>query len=305
MAEIRNPEEFERPILSIVIVSYLSRSELPDCLSSIPVFLKGRRVETIVVDNSLNMDGTEEIVLHAEETIYIQPGKNLGFGKANNMGFRKSTGEFILFLNPDTILRKSALEHCLNRLIDDIKIGLISPKLVTADGSMDLACRRSIPTIWDGFCRASGLARIFPRKKLFTGYNLLFLDENLSYPVGAINGAFMMTRRNYILKVGLFDEDFFMYGDDLDLCYRFSLQGYNVVYDGREWITHLKGVSMEKDHRKMQKAIFDGNMAFYLKHFNPGNSKFVAFKYRFFFGLWKYASILISTLIGRRKAKPV
>src|SRR5271165_2697204 len=105
---------------------------------------------------------------------------------------------------------------------------------------MDLACRRSIPTLWDGFCRATGLAAAFPQTKLFSGYNLTFLPADGTNEVGAINGAFMMARRAVLDRVGLFDETFFMYGDDLDLCIRVARAGHRIVYDGRVQIVHLK-----------------------------------------------------------------
>jgi GT2 family glycosyltransferase len=176
---------------------------------------------------------------------------------------------------------------------------------VQADGSMDLACRRSIPSLWDGFCRATGLDARFPRSRRLAGYNLTWLDPDDTYDVGAINGAFMMGRREAFEKVGLFDEDFFMYGDDLDLCYRFTQAGYRVVYDGRVSITHLKGTSVAKDYERMSKAIFDANKAFYLKHFNPHNSRVIRLKYALAFGAWKLVSRFRARLAGRKRVKPL
>ena len=170
---------------------------------------------------------------------------------------------------------------------------------------MDLACRRKIPTLWDGFCRASGLAGWFPGSRLFAGYNLTYLDPDGTYDVGAINGAFMMGRREAFEKVGLFDEDFFMYGDDLDLCYRFTPAGYRVVYDGRVSITHLKGTSVAKDYDRMSKAIFDANKAFFLKHFNPRGSRLIRLKYDLAFGAWKLVARLRARLTGHRRVKPL
>ena len=292
------------PLLSIVIVAYQSREEIGPCLASLPREIADGATEVIVVDNSLG-DGTAEIVHQDFPWVgYSAPGGNLGFGRANNLGCRQSTGEYVLFLNPDTISEAGALEHCLRRLQTEPDIGLISPKLVQPDGAMDLACRRSIPTLWDGFCRATGLAAAFPRTALFAGYNLTHLPENGTYDVGAINGAFMMTRRKVLDRVGLFDETFFMYGDDLDLCIRMAQAGYRIVYDGRVQIIHLKGMSVARDYERMARAIFDANRDVYLKHFNPRGSTLVRWKYQLAFGAWKTTALLKARLYGHRRVKP-
>ena len=292
------------PLLSIVIVAYQSREEIGPCLASLPREIADGATEVIVVDNSLG-DGTAEIVHQDFPWVgYSAPGGNLGFGRANNLGCRQSTGEYVLFLNPDTISEAGALEHCLRRLQTEPDIGLISPKLVQPDGAMDLACRRSIPTLWDGFCRATGLAAAFPRTALFAGYNLTHLSENGTYDVGAINGAFMMTRRKVLDRVGLFDETFFMYGDDLDLCIRMAQAGYRIVYDGRVQIIHLKGMSVARDYERMARAIFDANRDVYLKHFNPRGSTLVRWKYQLAFGAWKTTALLKARLYGHRRVKP-
>jgi GT2 family glycosyltransferase len=170
---------------------------------------------------------------------------------------------------------------------------------------MDLACRRSIPTLWDGFCRATGLAAAFPRTAWFAGYNLTHLPENGTYDVGAINGAFMMTRREVLDRIGLFDETFFMYGDDLDLCIRVARAGYRIVYDGRVQIIHLKGMSVARDYERMARAIFDANREVYLKHFNPRGSKLVRWKYQLAFGAWKTIALLKARLRGHRRVQPL
>lgn len=300
----------ELPLLSIVIVAYQSRDEIGPCLASLPQVLAGREVEVIVVDNSPG-DGAGEIVRRDFSWVtYVAAERNLGFGRANNLGYARSRGEFILFLNPDTVCNSIALAQCVARLEADPEIGLISPKLVRADGTMDLACRRSIPTLWDGFCRAVGLAAAFPRSAWFAGYNLTYLPENESYDVGAINGAFMLGARWLFAEEvatdgAVFDETFFMYGDDLDLCLRVVGAGFRIVYDGRVQITHLKGVSVAKDYDAMARAIFDANRAVFLKHFNPHNRRFVRWKYALAFGGWKWVALLRARLRGRRQVRPL
>jgi N-acetylglucosaminyl-diphospho-decaprenol L-rhamnosyltransferase len=296
------------PILSVIIVAYQSHAELPACLGSLPAELLGRPVEICVVNNSPG-DGVAAWITNAFRRVkFIEPGANLGFGRANNTGFRATTGECVLFLNPDTISNAAALEHCLRRVLHEPEIGLISPRLVQADGTMDAACRRSIPTLWDGFCRATGLAAVFSDKALFAGYNLTHLPAGGSYPVGAINGAFMLGRRAVFDEVGagtgaVFDENFFMYGDDLDLCIRVARSGRQVIYDGRVSLTHLKGLSVAKDYDRMAAAIFDANRDVYLKHF--GASAFARWKWRTAFGLWKRVASWRARRRGHRRVRPV
>jgi N-acetylglucosaminyl-diphospho-decaprenol L-rhamnosyltransferase len=299
----------ELPLLSIIIVAYRSREEIGACLISLPRELQGRSVEVIVVDNSPG-DGADAVISREFPWVeYVPAPENLGFGRANNRGYARSRGEHVLFLNPDTVSNAPALEHCLDRLRADPAIGLISPQLVQADGAMDLACRRSIPTLWDGFCRAAGLAAAFPRVSLFSGYNLTHLPVEGTYEVGAINGAFMLAPRRVLQAVApdgaVFDERFFMYGDDLDLCIRVARAGHKIVYDGRQRITHLKGVSVARDFDRMSQAIFDANRDVYLKHFNPRYSTLVRWKYRLAFGLWKAVALGKARLRGHRQVRPL
>jgi N-acetylglucosaminyl-diphospho-decaprenol L-rhamnosyltransferase len=291
------------PILSIIIVAYQSREELPACLGSLPAALLDRPAEVCVVNNSPG-DGVEEwMAREFPQMRSLNPGANLGFGRANNLGYRATTGECVLFLNPDTVSTTGALEHCVSRIRAEPTLGLISPQLVLADGTMDLACRRSIPTLWDGFCRASGLAAAFPRTAAFAGYNLTHLPVDGTYEVGAINGAFLLGRREVFEQVGQFDEQFFMYGDDLDLCIRIAQAGYRIVYDGRVRLTHLKGLSVAREFARMSTAIFDANRDVYLKHF--GTSALARWKWRLMFGLWKQVALRRARRRDHRRVRPV
>ncbi|MBL9214663.1 MAG: glycosyltransferase family 2 protein [Opitutaceae bacterium] len=297
------------PLLSIIIVAYRSRDELPACLKSLPATLPGGRVEVCVVNNSPGDGVAAWLAAEFPAVRVIEPPANLGFGRANNAGYRVTTGECVLFLNPDTVVNEAALAHCVRRVRTEPTIGLISPRLELADGSMDLACRRGIPTLWDGFCRASGLAAAFPRTPLCAGYNLTYLADDGTWDVGAINGAFMLGRRAVLDRVAndgaVFDERFFMYGDDLDLCIRVARAGWRVVYDGSQRITHLKGLSVARDYDRMAAAIFDANRDVYLKHFNPRGSAFVRWKYTTAFALWKKIALWRARRRGLRRVRPL
>jgi GT2 family glycosyltransferase len=300
-----------RPILSVIIVAYQSRDELPGCLTALPRALHGRPVEVCVVNNSAGDGGAVTAQRDFPWVQWIEPGPNLGFGRANNLGFGATTGECVLFLNPDTVCSAPALEHCLGRVLAEPEIGLISPRLELPDGSMDLACRRSIPTLWDGFCRATGLAAAFPRTALVAGYNLTHRPADETYAVGAINGAFMLGRRSFLESIAapappaVFDEGFFMYGDDLDLCIRVARAGARIIYDGRVRIIHLKGQSVAKEYAAMAEAIFDANREVFLKHFNPRGSALVRWKYTLAFGAWKRVALLRARWRGQRRVRPM
>lgn len=299
----------DTPLLAVIIVAYRSRDELPACLASIPRQVAGRAVEVVVVDNSRDADGTVTWLQQQFPWVdCVVPEANLGFGRANNLGFRRTTGACVLFLNPDTIVNEAALAQCAQRVMAEPAIGLVSPRLELADGTMDLACRRSVPSLWDGFCRAVGLAAAFPRTALFAGYNLTHLPPDGTYDVGMINGAFMLGRRAFLAEIAgsdgaVFDERFFMYGDDIDLCIRVAQAGRRIVYDGRVRITHLKGVSVAKEYESMSAAIFDANRDVYLKHF--GHSVLARWKWRLAFGLWKFAARLRASARGHRRVRPL
>jgi hypothetical protein len=152
------------------------------------------------------------------------------------------------------------------------------------------------------------LAARFPHRALFAGYNLTHLPVDGTYDVGMINGAFMLAPRQALVAVApdgkVFDEAFFMYGDDIDLCIRVGRAGWRIVYDGRVTIIHLKGVSVAKEFGPMSQAIFDANRDVLLKHFNPGKSPFVRWKYALAFGAWKWVSRVRARLRGSRRVRP-
>ncbi len=299
-----DPSIMEVPILSILIVTYESWHEIGACLDSIPPVIHGRPVEVIVADNH-SKDQTVEFIARAYPAVKLMPlQENCGYSKANNRALAEATGETILYLNPDTVVNLAALENCLDRLKAEPRIGIISPRLATGDGALDLACRRSIPGVWDGFTRASGLARLFQNSRWFAGYNLTYLPENGTYEVGAVNGAFMMIRREVLDRIGALDERFFMYGEDLDFCYRCQQAGYAVVYDGRYTITHYKGRSSSQNHLVLSKQVFTATEQFYDKHFNPRRSTLVRWEYRLLLQLWYLFSRSQAFLRGKKSARP-
>ncbi len=272
--EIKNPKyswnSLERLAvdLSIIIVNYNVKEFLQNLVHSLQKALIGISHEIIVVDNASN-DGSVEFIKNKFPQITLITNKtNLGFSKANNIGLKHAKGKFILLINPDTIVREDTVSKMIDFMNSHPEVGLAGCKILNPDGSLQLACRRSFPGPWTSFCKVTGLSTLFPKSKLFARYNLTYLDENLTYEVDAISGSFMMMKKEVYDKVGGFDEQFFMYGEDLDLCYRIQKSGYKVYYFSETQIIHYKGESTKRSNLDETKYFYDAMHLFVKKHFS-------------------------------------
>jgi len=244
------------------------------CLDSILNGNQDVETEIFVVDNC-SSDGSVEIIRqHYPQIRLIANDKNLGFARANNLALRESQGEYVLILNSDTVLAPGTLQKLLKFLDAHPEIGVLSPKLVKADGSMDLACRRSFPTSLDIYLRLLGIDRLFPKSKLFSHYNLMYLDPSISCEVDCVSGAFMFVRRQAIDEVGLFDERFFMYAEDVDWCYRFKLAGWKVFYLADVEVLHYKGESARQEYPWMIREFYKAAYQCYEKYYAKDNHPF-------------------------------
>lgn len=262
--------------LGIVIVSWNTRDLLRDCLRSVERS-EGVTCRVIVVDNA-SADGSAEMV-RAEfpQVELIENPDNRGYPAANNQGLRRLGFErggpddaprYALALNPDTVLPPDALREMVAYMDADPRAGVAGPKLVLLDGSLDLACRRSFPTPEISFYRMIGLSRLFPRSRRFGRYNLTYLDPDIETEVDSVVGAFMMVRREAIQRAGLFDETFFMYGEDLDWAYRIKQAGWTVKYNPRVTVTHVKRAA-SRQSRRAQQEFYRAMLIFYRKHYRP------------------------------------
>jgi len=233
--------------LSIVIVNYNVKDALDNCLASIyKANTYNHNLEIIVVDNN-SFDGSTGLVAEKyPDVILIKNSENIGFSKANNIAIKKAVGEYLLILNPDTVLEEGTYKKIIDFIKSDKRIGIVTSKLIMSNGEIDIACRRSFPTISVALPRILGLSKIFPKNRFFGKYNLSYLDENSICEVDAVNGAFMFMKKSVLNEVGLFDEDYFMYGEDIDLCYRVKMKGYNNYYFPEVKTIHLKGESTRK-----------------------------------------------------------
>ncbi len=229
--------------LSIVIVNYNVKAFLQQALESILKATKSIETEIFVVDNH-SVDGSIEM-LHSQfpQIQLISNQKNLGFAKANNQAIKQAKGEYVWLLNPDTLVQEDTPQKLIEVMEADKAIGLLGCKILNDDGSLQLACRRSFPTPWVAFTKLTGLANIFPKSKWFGRYNLTHLDPDEAYEVEAISGSCMFIRREALDDVGTLDETYFMYGEDLDWCFRFGQAGWKVYYTPVTSIIPYKGDS--------------------------------------------------------------
>ena len=264
MAGKRQPR---RPDLSIVIVNYNVRDFLHHALVSLQKASKGLRAEIFVVDNASD-DGSVEMVRRRFPKIQLIANKqNLGFAKANNLALQQARGEYILLINPDTVVEENTLRTMLGFLRDHPDAGLAGCKILSPDGSFQPACRRSFPTPWVAFTKITGLSNLFPRSSLFARYNLTYKSVEESYEVDAVSGSFMMVRRNVYDTVGGLDEAFFMYGEDLDWCYRIQRAGWRIYYVHATQIIHYKGESTKRSSIDEIKTFYEAMDLFVEKHF--------------------------------------
>ncbi len=257
--------------ISIIIVNYNVKELLENCINSILASSKNLNVEIIVVDNN-SFDDSVKYILSKFSALpnfkLIPCSVNYGFAKANNIGFKESSGKYILILNPDTVLQEDTLIKTIQFYESQNGIGAVTCKLILPNGKLDLACRRSFPTPSVAVYRILGLSKIFPSSKVFGKYNLTYLDENQTNEVDAIVGAFMFMSRDIYKKMNGFDEDYFMYGEDLDLCYRIKKSGYRIYYYSETSIIHYKGESTKKSSLSYVNNFYGAMQTFVRKNLN-------------------------------------
>lgn len=255
------------PALSIVIVSFNTRELLLQCLESLLACSGNQQLEIFVVDNASNDKSAEAVTEHFPGVKLIALDENAGYARANNHALEMCSSDYILLLNPDTIVDRDTLTVMLDFMETHETVGIVSCKVELPDGSLDKACRRSIPTPESALYRMLWLHRLFPRSRRFSRYNLSWLDPNRSTPVEAVCGAFLLTRKAVLDEIGFLDERFFMYGEDLDFCLRCRDGGWSVFYHPEVRIVHYKRASSSTVPGKMTDAFHDAMVLFYKKHY--------------------------------------
>lgn len=262
--------------LSIIIVNYNTRNLLRQCLNVLIVNYESRimnnEYEITVVDNG-STDGSPDLAKKDFPDVKLITNlQNLGFAKANNLALREACGEFILLLNSDTVVGKDTLPGMVKFMDKNPKVGVATCRVELPDGKLDLACHRGFPTPWASLTYFLGLEKLFPKSKIFSQYHQTYKDLNEIHEIDSPTGAFYLVRHEAVDQVGMLDEDYFMYGEDLDWSFRIKQAGWEIIYVPGVKITHLKkqsgreNVSVE-ERKKATDYFYSTMKLFYQKHY--------------------------------------
>ena len=257
--------------LSIIIVNFNVKYFLEQCLDSVFLAINDSQAEVFVVDNHSSDDSVNYLKPRFPKALFIENQKNVGFSKANNQAIAMARGEYILLLNPDTVIAENSLINVCRFMDENPQAGAVGVKMLDGYGRFLPESKRGFPSPWNSFCKMSGISKLFPQSKCFGGYHLKFLDENAIHPVDILAGAFMMVRKEAIEKAGDLDEHFFMYGEDIDWSYRITRSGYANYYFP-EPIIHYKGESTKKDIKYVT-CFYEAMLIFFNKHY-PSSNRF-------------------------------
>lgn len=260
--------------LGLIILSWNTRDLLRDCLRSVFASQGNVTYRVCVVDNASGDGSAAMVRAEFPQVLAIENAENLGYPAGNNVGLRAlgfglnqtNAPRYALLLNPDTVLPEHALVDMLAYMDARPRCGAAGPKLVLPNGELDLACRRSFPSPEVSFYRMTGLSKLFPRSRLFGRYNLTYLSPDVETEVDSVVGAFMLVRRETMAQVGLLDEGFFMYGEDLDWAFAIKQAGWQIRYNPAVTVLHVKRAASRQSHRA-QVAFHESMLLFYHKHY--------------------------------------
>ncbi len=235
------------------------------------------QAEVIVVDNN-SADGSVSMIRQKFPDVILIPNNvNTGFARANNQAYERTSGRYVLLLNPDTVVQEDSFLKCIQYMDMHPEAGCLGVKMIDGKGKFLPESKRSLPTPMVAFYKVFGLSKLFPRSKTFGRYHLGFLDPNEIHQVDVISGAYMFMRRSALEKTGLLDESFFMYGEDIDLSYRFKLAGFDNIYFSDTTIIHYKGESTKKSSINYVVIFYKAMIIFAKKHFKESTARYFAF----------------------------
>lgn len=262
--------------LSVVIVNYNVEHFLEQCLLSVRKAMQHVSGEVFVVDNN-SIDGSVKMVKNKfPEVKLIANKENLGFSKANNQAMRMASGEYILLLNPDTVVEDDTFSKVVEFMDEHADAGGLGVKMVDGSGKFLPESKRGLPTPEAAFYKMFGISKLFPKSKRFSKYHLGYLDENQTHQVDILAGAFMLMRKSVLDEIGLLDESFFMYGEDIDLSYRIIKAGYKNYYFPHTRIIHYKGESTKKSSVNYVLVFYKAMVIFARKHYTQKNARMLA-----------------------------
>lgn len=282
--------------LSIVVVNYNVKHFLEQCLCSVQKAIHTSSVEAeiIVIDNNSRDNSVGHLKPRFPCARFVSNDQNVGFAKACNQGFKLASGQFILFLNPDTIIPEDCFLKCISFFETHTDAGAVGVKMLDGRGELLKESKRSFPSPVTSLFKLFGFARLFPRSKTFSRYHLGHLDENKNHEVDVLAGAFMMVRRKVLDQLGGFDEVFFMYGEDVDLSYRIQKMGYKNYYLSETSILHFKGESTRKGSLNYLRMFYNAMSIFVQKHYSGGKAS--AFNFLIHVAIWLRA---VMSAVGR------
>lgn len=259
-------------LLSVIIVNYNVKYFLEHCLLSVQKAGSNMQMEVIVVDNH-SSDNSRDYLLPLFPTVrFVWLIENAGFSKACNIGLQQASGQYILFLNPDTIVPEDCFEKCIHFLSLQTQPGALGVRMTDGNGTFLKESKRGYPSLLASFFRFSGLIALFPHSRLFAHYYLGHLPETSINNAEVLSGAFMLIPQEVLAVTGSFDERFFMYGEDIDLSYRIQQAGYHNYYYPGVTIIHFKGESTEKNNVSYLRTFFNAMYIFIRKHYTSGRS---------------------------------
>ncbi len=257
--------------VSVLMVSYNVKNYVDHALDAV-LRSDFQNHDVILMDNN-SFDGTVDFVRKHYPSVKVVANKtNLGFGKAVNQAATEARGDYLLILNPDTVIKEDTISTLLNYLEQNEHVGMVGPKILNADGSFQPACKRSFPSLHVAIPKILGLSKLFPKAKWAGKYNLSYLDPDQEHTVDAISGACMLLRKNLFQKLGGFDEQFFMFGEDLDICRRMWDMNVEIHYVPTTQIVHYQGESSKSAPFDCINAFYNAMMIFADKHFSTGQS---------------------------------
>jgi GT2 family glycosyltransferase len=256
----------ERSGVSVVIVVWNAKKYVLECLESLREYCRDVCDEVIIVDNA-STDGTPELVSEMfPEFKLIRNSENLGFAKANNIGMAQSSGDYVCLVNSDVKFTGDCFTPMLRFLAENPEVGMVGPKMLAPDGEEVRRSTMRFPTVWNQFCRAFGLDIAFKNSRLFGGLLMSDFDHKTTTPVEVLNGWFVIVRRTALDRVGLLDPQFFMYGEDIDWCYRFHQAGEKVVFVADAEAIHYCGASSSNAPLRFYLEISCANWQYWKKH---------------------------------------
>lgn len=233
--------------LAVIIVNYNTEDLTRNCLDSVFAAAQPKEgMQVVVVDNGSKDGSVAMLKKYAKKQpslLVIESSENLGFAKGNNVGVDASDARYVLFLNSDTVVKRYSLVKPLKFLKSHPKVGAVTIKLFLKDGSIDYDNHRGFPTPWTALTKFSGLANLFPKSMLFNSYHLAFRNLNKIHQIPVAAGSYMMMPTKLFRQIGMWDETYFFYGEDIDLCYRINNAGYKIIYYPKVSTLHLRGAS--------------------------------------------------------------